>query len=212
MDLTDIAGTGAASFDLAGGGRITAEIHNAMYVPRPEEPEPPPFTSRIAEMPINPTPTHPSFIERGWTDWPRRHVSSLTGITIHHTMSHSPVALARYCTGPKGLPSIQYHFWVSAGDGCPVWQLVPLPLAIWHDHTGANPTTVSVGLAGRLHEHTPPLEQLQAAVRLCRWLMREHGLVIEDTLGHMDRAPAGTTVCSGARGGGPCASWDDEPR
>lgn len=162
-----------------------------------ESEDEPPYTSRIDEMPINRNPDHPDIVEYGWDSWPIRGKGdcpeAVTGLTIHHTMSHSPLAVARYCTnsrndGGKGLPSTQYHFWVSQEDGCPVWQLAPMDWALWHDHTGTYQMTLSIGMAGRLHESKPPDEHLGATARLVVYLQRLLGLPLSEVQGHDQRA------------------------
>jgi len=155
-----------------------------------------PYTSRIAEMPVSHNPDHPDIVRHGWTFWPIRGEGDcpqgITGLTIHHTCSHSPLALAGWTTrrqenGGKGMCSIQYHFWVSQGDGCPVWQLAPLEWALWSDHTGPFQTTLSVGMAGRLHESHPPDEQIAATVKLVVYLQRRLDIPIAEVKGHCER-------------------------
>lgn len=155
-----------------------------------------PWIDRVAEMPFNPWPDHPDMMKLGWTDWPHRELVDIKGITIHHTMSHSPLATARYCTSTKGYPSVQYHLWVSQDDGCPVYLLAPLEWSLWHDHTGRYQKTVSVGMAGRLHESKPPPEQLEATAKLVTYLMDMLNIPTTQVKGHIDRAP-GRTDCPG---------------
>lgn len=166
----------------------------------PTEPPKPaiPFTSRVDEMPTNSNPDHPYILERGWFGWPTS--DDIRGITIHHTMSHSPLAIAQYCTRPqskggKGYPTTQYHYWVSADDGCPVWQLVEDDVRLWHDHTGAMQHNLSVGMAGRLHEAPPPQEQIEAAARLVLWLVDKYDFGPGAIAGHCSRYAG--TVCPG---------------
>jgi hypothetical protein len=156
-----------------------------------------PFIDRTAEMPVNLRPFHRDFVRAfpGRDMWPMRGPDDATGITIHHTLSHSPAATARYCTQAKGYPTVQYHYWVSADDGCPVYLLADPALALWHDHTGAHPTTLSVGMAGSLHLAQPPREQIEALVRLVAWLIKAHDVPIAQVQGHVDRFSG--TVCPG---------------
>lgn len=167
---------------------------------------------RVSDMPINDKPFHPDFVRNFGREafWPIRGESiavygrirtmpeKVTGITIHHTLSHSPLATARYCTATKGYPTTQYHYWVSQSDGCPIYQLAEDKWALWHDHTGTFQTTLSVGMAGALHLKRPPDEQIEAAARLCAWLMKRYSLDILGVTGHHERA-AGVvgTVCPG---------------
>ena len=160
----------------------------------------PPFQDIAQQLAVNRQPDHPYLVARGWDWWPVREASEVAGITLHHTLSHSPKATASYCSraraaGGKGYPSIQYHFWVAAGDGCPVYRCAPVEWAVWHDHTGAYPKTISVGMAGSLHLRAPVAEQLAAAVGLVAWLMGEYGVALEDVRGHNDRYER--TVCPG---------------
>jgi hypothetical protein len=167
-----------------------------------------PYIDRVADMPTNDNPFHPSFLRwfPGRKTWPERNLDTLTGITIHHTLSHSPVATARYCTMTKGYPTTQYHYWVSAGDGCPVYKLVEPSAALWHDHTGAHPTTLSVGMAGWLHTKKPPDEQIEAAARVVAWLLGEYDIPRNGVNGHAERAIGVVTVCPGWN----TASWRDD--
>lgn len=164
----------------------------------------PPYTSRIDEMPVSRSPDHPDIVKYDWDFWPTRGEDDcparVTGLTIHHTMSHSPLAVAQWTTrsqseGGKGYPSIQYHFWVSQGDGCPVWQLAPMDWASWHDHTGKYQTTLSIGMAGRLHESKPPAEQLQAAAQLVVYLQKQLDIPLAEVQGHNGRYAG--TICPG---------------
>jgi hypothetical protein len=159
----------------------------------------PPFDSIVDELPINFEPDHPQFVSRHWVTWPERSTDDIKGITIHHTLSHSPMGTALYCTKPysesgKGYPSIQYHFWVSQGDGAPAYLCAYLSWALWHDHTGSFPKTISIGLAGSLHHQRPPEQQLESAARLVRWLMKRYKVPLEEVKGHCDRWP---TLCPG---------------
>ena len=206
--MTDVQSTidflhGAQAANGQAGDLIAAALDELTA----QEPQPP-WTDRVAEMPVNHTPDQQYLVARGWTWWPVRGEgdcpAAVTGLTIHHTMSHSPLATARYCTksraaGGKGCPTIQYHYWVSAGDGCPVYLLVDPRWALWHDHTGTYQTTLSIGMAGSLHKQRPPDEQIVATARLCAYLMDVHGILVGEVRGHTDRAKeAGVgTVCPG---------------
>jgi hypothetical protein len=145
-----------------------------------------PYVDIIEQIPVNPRPTDP---EAWWI----RKLSDIRGITIHHTLSHSPVATARYCIGSKGRPSIPYHFWVSAEGEC--WLCAPLEWGMWHDHTGHKNVNISVGMAGSLHKIVPSPAELDAVVRLTAYLVKEFGIPIEQVKGHNDRYRA--TVCPG---------------
>jgi hypothetical protein len=153
-----------ALLEIARGLRETADILDEI-AGRGEAP----WIDRVADMPINRVPDHPDFVRNYGRHafWPERDLEDVLGLTIHHTLSHSPLGTAKYCTFTKGYPSVQYHWWVSAGDGCPVWMLAKPTWALWHDHTGANSKTLSIGMAGSLHLHRPADEQIEAAAKLC---------------------------------------------
>ena len=144
-----------------------------------------PYIDIVDEMPVNPNPTEP-------VAWWIRTPDQITGITLHHTMSHDARATARYCIDVKGRPSIQYHFWV-ARDGR-VYLCAPLSWGMWHDHCGHENPHISVGLAGHLHENRPSGVQLQAAARIVAWLMDQYNIVLAKVQGHNHYA---STVCPG---------------
>ena len=172
--------------------------------PIPAEPPVPSFEiiDRIAEFDkiVNTKPFHRDFINSFGelsTTWPTR--KEVTGVTIHHTLSHSPTATAGYIVRSKGYPSTQYSYWVSADDGCPVYQCLRDNIACWHDHTGRLQTAMSIGMAGSLHVVKPSFEQMEACAKLCRVLMKRYGFGVDQVKGHIDRAKlAGvSTVCPG---------------
>lgn len=145
-----------------------------------------PYVDVVATMPVNPRPTDPPA-------WWQRTPEQITGITIHHTMSHDPVATARYCTDVKGRPSIQYHFWIEA-DGRALL-CAPLVWGMWHDHCGHCNKNISLGLAGHLHQKRPPEAQLEGAARLIRWLMVQFAIPLAEVQGHNERYRG--TICPG---------------
>jgi len=144
-----------------------------------------PYDDIIDLISVNPQPTHP---EAWWVRKP----DQIKGITIHHTLSHSPEATARYVIEKKGRPTLPYHFWVSAEGDC--WLCVPLHYGMWHDHTGHKNINISVGMAGHLHKAAPTPVQMEATVRLVRYLMTEYEIPLEQVQGHCDRY---ATVCPG---------------
>lgn len=190
-------------------GVLRFETGEPKWITKPSG-EPLPYIDRVDEMPVNRRPFHPDFVRcfKKMDFWPIRALTDITGVTIHHTLSHSPLNTARYCTAVKGYPSVQYHYWVSAEDGAPVYKLAQPGWQLWHDHTGSRPTTLSVGMAGRLHLHKPPTEQLEACVRLVRWLMHEFDFDVNQVQGHKDRAARSGihTICPGWD----AADWRDD--
>jgi len=130
--------------------------------------------------------------------WHLRRLEDIAGITIHHTLSHSPWATAvNYVRKTGGRPTIPYHFWVcSCGT---ILICLDLEEACWHDHTGHKNRFVSIGLAGRCHEKRPTDPQLSAAAQLIVQLIRALNLHPEEVRGHNDRSePNGfPTTCPG---------------
>lgn len=116
----------------------------------------------------------------GW--WQRR-VDQIDGLTIHHTLSHSPHATAEwYVRKGGGRPSIPYHLWItSEGE---VLRCLALEEGCWHDHTGHENTHLSVGVAGRLHEYAPTERQMEALVRVCRWALEHEEMKVDEISGH----------------------------
>lgn len=136
----------------------------------------------------------PGILADGW--W-QRSIGQIDAVTIHHTLSDSPhVTARRYVQKGGGRPSIPYTIWISqTGE---ILLCNPLTDGCWHDHTGHRNTHLSVGLAGELHKYRPSTVQLLAAVRVCKWAIRNKGIPlvsgIEQITGHMDWY---STVCPG---------------
>jgi len=140
------------------------------------------------DLPYNPDPDHQQF-PQGEHDWAT--VTEKTGITIHHIGIEGATVqgTAAWTTrsiyqGGKGLPRLQYHFWVGR-DGT-VYYCTDLKYGQWHDHQGYPNSHIAVALEGRL-DITPPTEvQLTMAGRLIAWLMSEYALSIDVVRGHSD--------------------------
>ena len=161
-----------------------------------------PWEDVRARMPRNQLPDNCKLIaSRG--GWWQRELSAIDGIAIHHTMTNNLEATAAWITKPKsaggkGHATSQYHFWVAA-DGRALY-CVDLREGLWHDHAGDENTHISIGMAGRLDFAPPPDVQLQAAVRLVWYLMREFMIPRENVAGHNDWAWSVSrvkTVCPG---------------
>lgn len=181
-------------------------------VEQPVEVAPPsvPWNRDISgELSRNPGPyTEPSLIKSG--GWWQRGLYEINAVTIHHTMSDSPHALANlYVHWYGGRPSLPYSIWVTqTGE---VLLCLALEKGNWHDHTGHNNKSLSIGMAGRLHELTPSEVQLRATAGVCAWAIQSDMLPgvtgIEQVRGHMDVYP---TACPGWLGTGegrPSGYW-----
>jgi len=134
----------------------------------------------------------PPPLEDGW--W-QRMLEQIDGVTVHHTLSHSPHATAAYyVTKGGGRPSIPYHVWVT--ETGQVLKCLDFTEGCWHDHTGHQNTHLSVGMAGDRRQ--PPSEaQLSALVRFCTWCL--DNLNVDEVRGHKDYV---ATVCPGWDEGG----------
>jgi hypothetical protein len=135
----------------------------------------------------HPNPTNP-------VAWWQRTLPQIDGLTLHHTLSDSPHALAEWYCQSRGRPSIPYSIWISqTGD---IYLCLDFVEGCWHDHTGHENTHLSVGLAGRLHEYRPAEVQLRAAAYVAAWAIRHPDMsVTRDTVvGHDEYA---RTQCPG---------------
>lgn len=138
----------------------------------------------------------PSPLQNGW--WQRR-PDQITGLTFHHTLSHSPWAFTeRYIHKGGGRPSIPYTIWVTeTGE---ILSCLALEEGCWHNHHGHRNRELSVGLAGTLHIHHPSNAQLDAAARVAAWAVRheEMRITLRTVGGHMDIGTyEGRTECPG---------------
>jgi hypothetical protein len=140
----------------------------------------------------------PGLLRNGW--W-QRTPDQITGLTFHHTLSHSPYdTAAYYITKTGGRPSIPYSIWITqTGE---ILHCLAFTEGCWHDHTGHHNRHLSVGLAGSLHVLRPPDAQLDAAAKVAEWAITSDALPgingIDDVKGHMDYV---LTECPG---------WDAE--
>lgn len=173
---------------------------------RPGIPEVPWTRDIRSELPYNPGPYTSEALNRSGGWW-KRTLDQITGVTIHHTLSDSPHATAaHYINKGGGRPTIPYTIWVTqTGE---VLLCVALEQGLWHDHTGHENKSLSVGLAGHLHKYPPADVQLDAAVKVCVWAIRELPGVtsIEQIQGHRDRA---STICPGWASSA-SGNWRDE--
>lgn len=136
--------------------------------------------------------THPSPYAPG--AWWERSFSQIEGLTIHHTLSHSPHATAEHYCKFKGRPTIPYHIWVTQTGV--ILKCLDFNLGCWHDHTGHKNKNLSVGLAGKLHIYEPTVAQLDAAAHFTSWVLDHPAMnVIKGRVkGHQDHF---NTQCPG---------------
>ena len=180
------------------GTRYTCEIAP------PPEPEGAPWVDVIATLPTNPHPDATALIaQRG--GWWIRELSQIDGITIHHTLSHDPVATAAWIVKPlaqkgKGHKTTQYHIWITK-DGQALY-CVDLTEGLWHDHTGDHNTHISIGMAGSLHTSKPPAEQIAKAAEVAAYLMKRFDIPLASVAGHNDWALKAAKVKT------TCPGWD----
>ncbi|MCP4538531.1 MAG: N-acetylmuramoyl-L-alanine amidase [Chloroflexi bacterium] len=137
----------------------------------------------------------PGLLANGW--WQRR-VDQISHATIHGTYGwNSPHALADwYIYKGGGRPSIPYSIWITeTGE---VLLCNALTEGCWHDCTGHENTHLSIGMAGALHEYAPPDVQIEAAARVCVWLINNPDIPLVDGIdkitGDMDWR---STACPG---------------
>lgn len=146
----------------------------------------------------------PGKLSNGW--W-KREIASIDALVFHHTKSHAPEALALWYIYDKpwknaegkmvcGRPSSPYTLWVTqTGD---IILCNDLSEGCWHNHNGHQNRELSVGLAGDLTKHKPPVAQLDAAAKLAAWAIRWKGLPyitgLEQIKGHDDYIE---TACPG---------------
>ena len=125
--------------------------------------------------------------------WYQRTTEQITGITIHHTISHSPWGTAHYYTQKGGgRPSIPYHYWICACGT--IFHCLDLTQGCWHDHTGHKNLNISIGMAGTLHITKPTGVQMTNTAALIAYLMRHLNIPIEAVKGHNDYF---ATTCPG---------------
>jgi len=167
-----------------------------------DTPEPPPWTDYRAQMPTNPHPDASALIaQRG--GWWKRTLEQIDGITLHHTLSHNPIATAAYITKPvaqggKGHATTEYHIWITAEGEALL--CVDLTEGLWHDHTGDRNTHISIGMAGSLHVAKPSAPQLRKVVAVVAYLMRTFDIPLANVAGHNDwayKVSKVVTVCPG---------------
>lgn len=134
-------------------------------------------------------------------EWHPR-AAAIDCICIHHSATAAAVTvqqIARYHVVDKEMPSIQYHYCITA-EGA-IYRTQRDDLFVWHGN-GAN-TGLGVCLIGDFTTDCPPAAQLTAARWLVAELRRRHGEV--RLLGHKE-AEGAATECPGRTWG----EWQGE--
>ena len=180
----------AHELEIAPGQTVTFTVTAAACsAGPPETPVGPPFVDRIAVYPTNPHAQNPTSSPGRWA------TGRPTGITVHHTGTADPLALARYCVSKRyyvngawreGLPTSQYHIFVHE-DGTSELG-VPLDQRGWHDHSGYPSPNASIGMARYWHKVKPPAVMIAGLARVVAWLMREYDIPAARVEGHRDWA------------------------
>jgi len=173
-----------------------------IYQDAPIPPEHPVWIDMRDVMPHNANSDNPNWT--GGSDWAI--VESKSAITIHHVgvEGASAINVAKwttrlYSSGGKGLPRLQYHFWIDRNGT--IRYCTDLKYGFWHDHGGYPNSHISVVFAGRCDVTRPPQVQMDAAVELVQYLKDEYSLSV--VRGH-NEVSSGLTICPGWK------KWKDD--
>lgn len=124
-------------------------------------------------------------------NYPRRDLSAVKYVTIHHTagpVTQSPADIARFHIG-RGWPGIGYHYLIYP-DGT-VYQTQPLTRSSYHNGVN-NGESAGVTLVGNYDVSEPTDKAINAAVGVLREIKRQTGAGLAN--GHGDLKP---TACPG---------------
>jgi N-acetyl-anhydromuramyl-L-alanine amidase AmpD len=104
-----------------------------------------------------------------WKSYSKRSLSEIDQVVIHHslTTSGSAVEYAKYHVDNNGWPGIGYHYVISK-DG-EIVQSQPLKVISFHV-SGQNTRSIGICLTGNYDTQQPTEAQLDACVKLIRWL------------------------------------------
>lgn len=107
-----------------------------------------------------------------WKSYSTRSLSQINQVVIHHsaTASGSPEAYAKYHVYQNEWPGIGYHY-VIAKDG-EIVQTQPLRVISYHT-SGQNTRSIGICLTGNYDTQQPPAVQIEATVKLIRWLEKK---------------------------------------
>jgi N-acetyl-anhydromuramyl-L-alanine amidase AmpD len=121
-------------------------------------------------------------LPRSGAPYARRNLNQIKYIVVSHTGAHPQLGLDRIARAhiKRGYPGIAYDFIVdAAGEILKTTELedVAQPDQVWSEQG------VNICLAGNFHQGAPPLQQLDAAGRLCAWLAQNLGMTAEAIVG-----------------------------
>ena len=117
-----------------------------------------------------------------WKSYDNRKLEEIDMVVIHHsaTESGSPEAYAHYHVHQNGWPGIGYHY-VIGKDG-EIVQTNRLSTVSYHT-SGQNTRSIGICLTGNYDTQSPPEAQLDACVRLIKYLEKRLGQKL-DISGH----------------------------
>ncbi len=121
-------------------------------------------------------------LPRSGAPYARRDLNQIKYIVVSHTGAHPLLGLDRIARAhiKLGYPGIAYDFVLDAkGEILKTTELedVAQPDQVWSEQG------VNICLAGNFHQAAPPLQQLDAAGRLCAWLAQNLGMTAEAIVG-----------------------------
>ena len=124
--------------------------------------------------------------------YPRRAISAIKRIIIHHTATPANVSVERiadYQVKNRGLPGITYHYCIS--DQGVIYQTQPLDVISSH---AGNYSADSVGvcLIGNFTSAAPPQPQLDATAALLAQLARQLNIPVDQIVGYSDLVTTGS--------------------
>lgn len=125
-------------------------------------------------------------LPKGKGSYPKRNLSQITEVVVHHSATDSGTALAyaNYHISNRGWPGIGYHYEI-AKDGT-VSQTNDLTTVSWHA-TGHNTSGIGIVLTGNFDHQTLDAPQKTALVNLIKKLQKDLGRKLKIG-GHRDYA------------------------
>ncbi len=142
---------------------------------------------------------------RPGADLPRRSLSEIRRVVVHHTTSPEEVTPQRLAAAhlEQGKPSIAYHFLVARDGSLYYTQALDVAVSQAVDPQ-INREAVAVGLVGNFASRPPSDAQIAGAAALVAWLLDVFGLGPEAVVGRReveDVSSPGAQWCEGARYG-----------